>query len=145
MCRNTARCGFCAALGHATKDCTASEDRENHQCVTCTGNHPSWARECTVRQRQIEAANLAYKLRPTRYQVRQPQPTVQPAAGEQPATNQPIAQPTQEDSEWNVVQRRTATHQTASEPLAKRLRGRPLGSTKAAKNNKDIHSYPSTQ
>jgi len=168
MCRNTARCGFCAAPGHATRDCIASEDKEKHRCVPCTGNHPSWARECTVRQRQIEAANLAYRFRPARFQVRQTQPTAQPVTGEQLVTNRPIAQPTHrvlveadEDSpmtsleeestalvlsqEWNVVQKRTATHRTASEPPAKRPRGRPVGSTKAAKNNRDIRSYPSTQ
>src|SRR5438045_1542924 len=49
-----------------------------------------------------------------------------------------------EETHWcgklavNSIQKRTATHQTASEPPVKRPCGRPVGSTKAAKNNKDI-------
>jgi hypothetical protein len=68
-CRNTQRCGFCAAPGHATNDCIGKEDCTKHLCVSCQGNHTSWARECLVRAKHAEAAKLAYINRPARYQV----------------------------------------------------------------------------
>ena len=67
-CRNTQRCGFCAAPGHATNDCLGKEDNERHICVSCYGNHPSWARECPVRAKHAESAKLAYINRLAQYQ-----------------------------------------------------------------------------
>jgi hypothetical protein len=173
MCRNTPRCGFCAAPGYATNDCIAKEDRAKHQCVSCGkgSNHTSWARECPVHERKVEAATMAYKFRPHRFQVRKesgmagvsparsPSPTFKPAVnltedtspgftftagmpgrsateppsnGWMPAGEQP----------WRVVQsKRTPSPGGVRAPPAKRGRGRPLGSTRASRNTKDIRSF----
>jgi hypothetical protein len=39
-----AQCGFCATLGHCSKDCTKQEDRNAHKCALCKANHTAWAR-----------------------------------------------------------------------------------------------------
>jgi hypothetical protein len=38
-CRNTQRCGHCAALGHASNDSLGKDDRTKYQCVNCRGKH----------------------------------------------------------------------------------------------------------
>jgi hypothetical protein len=67
-CRNTQRCGHCAAPGHASNDCLGKEDRTKYQCVNCRGKYQSWARECPERKKQTAAAQEAYNQRPVRYQ-----------------------------------------------------------------------------
>jgi hypothetical protein len=67
FCRNTARCGFCAAPGHATNDCMAKEEPAKHRYVNCRMSHCLWARECSARKGRAEAARIAYKNRPLRF------------------------------------------------------------------------------
>lgn len=71
-CRNTVRCGFCAAIGHKTGDCPKKEDSQAHRCAVCKGlpKHTAWARECPERRTRVAAARRAYLNRPARFQVR---------------------------------------------------------------------------
>lgn len=69
-CPNLLKCGFCAAVGHKSNNCPYQEDRTKHRCASCKGNHTAWARECSIRKIQAEAARQAYLSRPTRFQVR---------------------------------------------------------------------------
>src|SRR5438045_3421016 len=68
-CRNTGRCGFCGAPGHATNECIGKDDPGTYRCVPCRGKHQSWSRDCSVRKKQVEAAQAAYNQRPARYQT----------------------------------------------------------------------------
>lgn len=162
-CHNLQRCGFCAGTGHATNDCLGREDCTKHQCVQCKGNHPSWARECLVRGQHAEAAQAAYNTRPVRYQAstgpaRQIQTPVGPSqrakAQETARTSTTTTEPLRAAAvdhpleDWQepwieVNRKRTPSPRNASAPPAKR-RGRPIGSTKASKNTKDIRTF-STQ
>ena len=158
-CRNTQRCGVCAAPGHATNDCLGKEDRTKHQCVNCRGKHQSWARECPERRKQTSAVQEAYNTRPVRYQVGAelpvqtkrtfifdlalaPAPALALALVPAPALPAPPAPTVEEegDSEWTQVgSRRTASSPPAGPPGKRRKGpGRPLGSTKASKGTKDI-------
>jgi hypothetical protein len=162
-CRNTQRCGFCAAPGHATNDCIGKEDCTKHQCVLCHGNHPSWAKECPVRAKQAEAAKLAYINRPAQYQAtsspvrRHQQITAPPLNNEanqasqtsqdEPVITAVIDHPLEDWQEpWiEVNHKRTPSLRSTSVPPAKRLRGRPVGSTRASKNTRDIRTFAATQ
>jgi hypothetical protein len=46
LCRNSAQCGYCAALNHQTNDCKTKEDRAGYRCVPFAGKHPSWSQDC---------------------------------------------------------------------------------------------------
>jgi hypothetical protein len=161
-CHNLQRCGFCAGTGHATNDCLGREDSTKHRCVQCKGNHPSWARECLVRGQHAEAAQVAYSNRPVRYQASTgPVRRIQTAVGPSQQTKAQETARTTNTTEalittvidhplekwqepWIEVNRkRTPSPRSASAPPAKR-RGRPIGSTKASRNTKDIRTY-STQ
>ena len=167
-CRNTQRCGFCAAPGHATNDCTGKEDCMKHLCVSCQGNHPSWARECPVRAKHAEAAKLAYINRPMQYQatssfVRRHQQTTAPtpqnqagqagqASSSQSSQDEPIITAATDHplEDWQepwieVSHKRAPSPRSTSAPPAKRPRGRPFGSTRASKNTKDICTFTATQ
>ena len=146
-CHNLQRCGFCAAPGHNTNDCLGKEDRTKHRCVLCKGNHPAWARECQVRIKQAESAKLAYSTRPVRYQaslgfVRQPQFQFR-CARPQESSNTDLPSSTEEP--WIEVGNKRMSSRSNSVPPAKRPRGRPLGSTRASRNTKDIRVFASTQ
>jgi hypothetical protein len=147
-CRNTQRCGVCAALGHVTNDCLGKEDRTKHQCVNCRGKHQSWARECPERKKQTTAAQEAYSTRPVRYQVGAELPVrtkrtfIFDSAPAPVPTSAPASAPTveEEDDRWIPVgSRRTASSPQAGPPEKRRRGpGRPLGSTKASNGTKDI-------
>jgi hypothetical protein len=148
-CRNTQRCGVCAAPGHATDDCLGKEDRTKHQCVNCRGKHQSWARECPERKKQTVAAQEAYSTRLVRYQVGAELPiqtrrtfifdSPPPAPAAAPAPPAPTVEDESEEQWTQVGSRRMASSPQAGPP-GKRRRGpgRPLGSTKASKGTGDI-------
>jgi hypothetical protein len=71
MCRNTQRCGFCAAPGHNTNECLQKEDLMKHWCVPCEKHgHCSWSRDCPIRKEQIKQAKEAYSTWPAFFQDR---------------------------------------------------------------------------
>ena len=163
-CHNLQRCGFCAGTGHATNDCLGRDDRTKHQCVSCKGNHPAWARECPVRAKHVEAAQAAYNTRPVRYQQASQKPMQHPRvlARPRPASTQENTRTSLPDEprvtaatdnpleDWQqpwieVSHKRANSPHGASDLPAKRQRGRPLGSTRASKNTKDIRTFAATQ
>ena len=152
VCQNLLRCGCCAALGHVANDCLRKDDKSKHRCINCRGKHQSWARECPERAKRTTAARQAYDERPSRFQslatlAPAAAPILAPAA---PASATPAIaqakcsyqQPTVEDEEqeqWTQVgNRRTTSPPTGPPEKRRKGPGRPLGSTKAAKNTKDI-------
>lgn len=169
MCINTTRCGFCAAPGHSTNDCMAKEDRTKYRCVPCgtkNGNHTSWHKDCPMRSKQAQRARLAYSNRPTQFQthqvvrdnmvasiraIAQPIGAKQTTRGDIYLTQEQSQRPTQNvnsstasvrtEGEWQTVQKRTIS--PAQGPIAKR--GRPIGSTRATRNNIDIRTFSNTQ
>jgi hypothetical protein len=142
-CRNTQRCGVCAAPGHVTNDCLGKEDRTKHQCVNCRGKHQSWARECPERKKQTAAALEAYSTRPVRYQVGAELPVQTKRTFIFDSAPAPPPAPTVEeegDDQWIPVgSRRTASSPQAGPPEQRRKGPRRLlGSTNASKGTKDI-------
>ena len=155
VCQNPPRCGFCAALGHVVNDCLGKDDKTKHRCVNYRGKHQSWARDCLERAKRTEAARQAYNERPTRFQSQLPltlglglAPTLAPAALASAASdalapaqvNCSYQQLTVEDEQqWTQARnRRTIGPPTGPPERRRKGSGRPLGSTKAAKNTKDI-------
>jgi hypothetical protein len=67
-CTNIMQCGFYAALGHHSKDCSKQEDTNAHKCAICKANHIAWPRQCQVREQQYEEAKQARSMHPTRFQ-----------------------------------------------------------------------------
>jgi hypothetical protein len=110
-CRNAVRCGFCAAIGHASKDCANQGNPDIYRCAVCKGGqrHTAWARECPVRKAQVAEAQRAYLTRPIRFQVRTEQKMTSQASQAGHATDKE----TEETIETIVVeenpQTRTAT------------------------------------
>jgi hypothetical protein len=159
MCKNTARCGVCAAPGHTANDCLGKTDRTKYRCVNCQENHTSWDRSCTTHKQRVAYAQEAYQNRPGRYQVRtylaeQVQPAIPPTVILQRPTHlviEPVTIPaTQElQDEWTTVSHtRTRPALSASQPTSDyriKKRGRPLGSTRASKNTPKIYTFASTQ
>jgi hypothetical protein len=122
MCRDTPRCGFCAALGHATNDCLSKEDRTKHRCVPCgttTAKHSSWDQSCPIRTKQVESAKLAYSTRPSLFQEHLAR---QAAATAQITTITPTPTETASNNSSTVLEPKGRAE---PEPQAKRPRGRP--------------------
>lgn len=150
-CRNTARCGSCGAPGHTTNDCIGKDDPGKHKCVVCRGNHQSWARECPTRKKQVEAAQTAYTLRPSRYQetkALQPQARQFQFTAPMTAVNEAVSRELRPEEEpWITVRNKRVPNRTgqssAGEPPAKR-RGRPTLLSVAAKELADIREYSAT-
>jgi hypothetical protein len=165
ICQNLPRCGRCAALGHIANDCLSKDDKAKHRCVNCRGKHQSWARDCPERAKRAAVARQAYNERPTRLQSQFPPtlglglgptstptlPPTTPAVALAPAARASAApalaqancgyqQPTVEDEQqWTqVMNQRTTSPPTRPPEKRRKGPGRPLGSTKAAKNTKDI-------
>jgi hypothetical protein len=152
MCRNTPRCGFCAGAGHTTDDCMSKEDRTKHRCIPCgttTAKHTSWDHSCLVRTKQVESAKLAYNTRPSFFQVRAQTPEATPAPSAIAPTSRPTTYHRGQAATAPVPELILTQDEDPSprettetiEAIAKRPRGRPLGSTKASKNTRDIRSY----
>ena len=116
-CKETQRCGFCAAGGHKTKDCPKENDKAGHRCTNCPGGkkHVAWSRDCRARIEQYQKAKEAYLTRPKSFQVHQ-------------KTTASAAQ--QKDDGFTLVEntqkrRRTAGNLSKGTPVAPRPIGRP--------------------
>jgi hypothetical protein len=142
-------------------------------CGSPTAQHTAWDHNCPVRTRHFELAKLAYSTRATLFQERAAATaTVAPAPPAAPATaaasaaaaattlatprdaraaTEPAPEPrtTTYQRPWQTVGSKRMfsprSSQGSSEPQAKRPKGRPIGSTKASRNTKDIRSFASTQ
>ena len=71
-CKNHMRYGFCATIGHASRDCPKREDSQAYRCGVCKGGqrHPAWSPECPVRKIKVREARQAYLARPSCFQTR---------------------------------------------------------------------------
>jgi hypothetical protein len=169
-CRHAQRCGFCAGFGHVTNLCPVRDDREKHRCAVCTSpmaKHTAWSRDCPTRQEAVAKANAAYEQRPTRLRIPfRPDSLTAPAAPIFSIPEHVVAQSTQphpsnistnfgeptdflasqistvDDSadEWTAVtnQKKRSRGNTGKDS---RKRGRPKGTTLAAKQNHDIRTF----
>ena len=71
FCKSPPRCGFCAGVGHTTRECPKYGDRYAERCVPC-GNrkgHTAFSKGCPKYVAQADQARTNFLSRPTRYQV----------------------------------------------------------------------------
>ena len=161
-CRNTRRCGFCRALGHATNECIGKDDARSYKCVPCRGRHKSWSRDCLVHKKHVEAAQAAYNQRPARYQTCGPGPALRvarPTRQREPVVQVPSTQDAVStlafsfadtsstftaSNGWKTVQgKRNQSCEPSVNGVAKPVqkKGRPLGSTRASQNTLHLSQY----
>ena len=117
-------CGWCASTSHDENDCISKRDRIDASCTNCKGDHPSFDRNCPSRLQAQARAKVAYANRPRRYPITEP---IRP--------NAEIPSPSIEP-EWIDV-----TSKRRRAPDSTPRRGRPLGSTNAARNNMPITAF----
>jgi hypothetical protein len=147
-CRNTPRCGYCSASGHSTDDCLGKQDPLRHRCVPCMGAHPSWSQECVERSKQRAKARMTCNSRPTRFYEPQERP-IRPPLGESPIPTSIPSRPEGLHSTPPATAGPATTQglpttgpkQTQWQKVGPKKRGRPIGTTKAAKNARDIRNY----
>ncbi len=71
MCDNIAKCGFCAALGHITNNCSIKTDLVKYQCTTCAtleAKHTAWSTSCLKQKERVKKARNYYYQRLTCFQ-----------------------------------------------------------------------------
>jgi hypothetical protein len=70
-CRESARCGRCAASAHegGEEKCPSNTGEVPVRCPTCGGNHRVWERSCQEANRRWDAAREAYAHRPARFEI----------------------------------------------------------------------------
>jgi hypothetical protein len=103
VCRNRTTCGACAG-DHHTRDC--QRDGTARKCALCKGSHPAWAKNCMVRLREVERADIALRTTPAYYGRGQYQATPPPASNQRQVAGAPrsLIRRQDEDSEgWQTV------------------------------------------
>ena len=62
MCKNVKKCDHCAEK-HDTNRCSKDEIKITHKCVNCEQTkHQTWARMCSVRQKEMKKFKRAYDI-----------------------------------------------------------------------------------
>jgi hypothetical protein len=71
FCHRQARCGWCATSGHTIESCPDRQDLGKKACAPCgeKKGHCALDRHCPARIKDEERAKVAYKARPTRFEL----------------------------------------------------------------------------
>lgn len=69
VCRETQKCGACAAPGHGDRECALKSNSSAHRCANCNLGHSAWSSKCRVRKEQLERTRLAYATRPQKFAI----------------------------------------------------------------------------
>jgi len=138
VCRDTQKCGACAAPGHSDRDCPLKNSPSAHHCANCNLEHTAWSTKCRIRKEQLEKTRLAYATRPRKFAVA--------ASGGHPAGARLPTPPPFTFSQTPQGSQNSSQNEeiiTSSEPWQTVVKRRRVGS-KAAPRSKTLVSVTSS-